>query len=223
MFFSFFFQNVFLVRLIFDYVPTLLGEAPLPKGREYWRDCAPLLSAYPVPPYTTSLPWLVPFPFSSQKPHPGPHPMLPHTSHMHKDLSFIPSGICSISHLISLAVLHTSPCLLPSRGGNTNPGTHKCWVSWVWSKHRDTGLATSLCWFRVLFSMHGASARRLSIVVIEVSPSTELLNGLDSSFLEKSTLSGFMRNWQIAASRTNIFESCEWLKISEQNNLFRSL
>lgn len=29
-----------------------------------------------------------------------------------------------------------------------------------------------------------------------------------------------MRNWQIAASRTNILESYEWLKISEQNKLF---
>lgn len=95
-------------------------------------------SAYPVPPYTNPPPWLMPFPFSSQNPTLDPIPMLPDTSHMLEGLSFILSGVCGMSHLISLDMLPTSPCLLPSRAGNTNPGPHKSRVSAGDGAHRET-------------------------------------------------------------------------------------
>lgn len=39
--------------------------------------CPSALSAYPILPYTIPPLWLVPVPFSSQKPYPGPHPHAP--------------------------------------------------------------------------------------------------------------------------------------------------
>lgn len=120
----------------------------------------PLCSlSLPCPTLYKHSPLVNAFPLLQSESHPRPHPHaprhLPHAwrseLHSFRCLWHVPS------HLPGYAPYFSLPSALQS-------WKHQSWpsqvlsLSWGWSTQRDTGLATSLCEFRVLFSMHGASA-----------------------------------------------------------------
>lgn len=140
--------------------PNIVWRRPSSRGQRILEElCPSALSAYPEPPHTSPPPWSVPFPFSRQKPHPRPHRHAPkHLSHAWRsELHSFRCLWCIPSHLPGCAPDFSLPSALQS-------WKHQSWHSQVlslsrgWGTHRDTGLATSLCQFRALFSMHGASA-----------------------------------------------------------------